>query len=203
MGRNKVHQAKADRLNTGVGCDVKGAVHGSRRFNQDVQRQICGTGADQRSLGAVDIGHRLDLGHHDVRQNPTGTACNDGHVGVKTGVINSMNAHSDAGIGCCSRRAQCQFGDQCCMFGFATDRRTVFAIQGDVKDASAELLGHFRLQLQAFAHPRFHSAVVVTHRQLNATGLRPQQNFARMGHSVSLLRIRSSEQRQLARRSTL
>ena len=75
-----------------------------------------------------------------------------------------------------------QFGDQCSVFGFATDWRAIFAVQGDIKNAGAEFLRHLGLQLQAFAHPRFDTAVMVTNRQRHATGLRTQQNVARMTH---------------------
>jgi hypothetical protein len=68
------------------------------------------------------------------------------------------------------------------VFGFATDWGAIFAVQGDIEDAGTELLRHLGLQLQAFAHPRFDTAVVVTNRQQNATGLRTQQNVARMAH---------------------
>jgi hypothetical protein len=42
--------------------------------------------------------------------------------------------------------------DHMCVVHFASHRRTVFAIQRDVENASAEFLGHFCLQNQTFAH---------------------------------------------------
>ncbi len=51
--------------------------------------------------------------------------------------------------------------DQICLIAFATHRCSIFAIQRHVKHADAELLGHFSLQLQAFDHPRFDTAVVI------------------------------------------
>jgi len=51
------------------------------------------------------------------------------------------------------------------MVFFTPDRGAVLTVQRHVKNASTELLGHFRLQSQAFAHPHFNAAVVVTHRQ--------------------------------------
>jgi hypothetical protein len=42
VGRHKIHQAKADRLHTRVGGDVKGAVHGSGRLDQHMHRQMAG-----------------------------------------------------------------------------------------------------------------------------------------------------------------
>jgi hypothetical protein len=97
-------------------------------------------------------------------------------------VINGVDAHGNAGVGSGCGGGQGQFGDQCSVFGFATDRCAIFAIQGDIKNAGAELLRHLGLQLQAFAHPRFDTAVMVTNRQLDASGLCSQQNVARMAH---------------------
>jgi hypothetical protein len=57
------------------------------------------------------------------------------------------------------------------MFGFATNRGAIFAIEGDVKNARPELLRHLGLQLQAFAHPHFHATVVVAHRQVHSARL--------------------------------
>ena len=182
VSRHKIHQAKADRLHTRVGGDVKGAVHGCGRLGQHMHRQMAGSRSDQGRLHAVHIGYALDFGHHDVRQNATGPARDVAHVGFKTGVVHRVDPHRNARIGASGFCGQCQFGHQRCMLGFATDWRAVFAIQGDIKNASAELLHHFCLQLQAFAHPRLHSAVVVTHRQLHAGGLCSQQNVARMAH---------------------
>ena len=58
------------------------------------------------------------------------------------------------------------------MVQLAADGRTVFAVQRHVKDASAELLGQVRLQLQALDHAGFYTAVMVTHRQHAGSALR-------------------------------
>jgi hypothetical protein len=50
------------------------------------------------------------------------------------------------------------------MLCLAAHGGTVFTIQGHIKDAGAKLLRHLSLQLQAFAHPRFDTAVMVTDR---------------------------------------
>jgi len=154
-------------------------VHGSRRLDQHMKRQIVGTRLDQSLLGQLHIGHRLDLGHHDVRQAVRRLACNGGHVGLETGVIDRVHTHAHTGIGCSTQR---QLGDQRGMLCLATHRGTVFAIEGHIKDAGSKLLRHFSLQLQAFAHPRVDTAVMVANRQLDASGLRTQQDVARMAH---------------------
>jgi len=56
---------------------------------------------------------------------------------------------------------QCQLGDQRGMLCLAAHGGTVFTIEGHIKDAGSKLLRHLSLQLQAFAHPRFDTAVVV------------------------------------------
>jgi hypothetical protein len=58
------------------------------------------------------------------------------------------------------------------MIELSTDGRTVFAVQRHIKDASAELLGHVRLHLQALDHAGFYAAVMVTHRQYTRSTLR-------------------------------
>jgi hypothetical protein len=50
------------------------------------------------------------------------------------------------------------------MLGLSAHRRTVFAIQSDIKNTGTKFLRHVSLQLQAFAHPRFDAAVVITNR---------------------------------------
>ena len=52
-----------------------------------------------------------------------------------------------------------------CMVIFAPHRGAILAVQGHVKNAGPELLGHLGLQLQAFDHPRFDTAVMVANRQ--------------------------------------
>ena len=81
-------------------------------------------------------------------------------------------------------------GRQCCqchhhggVVGLAAYGGAIFAVERHVEDAGAEFFDHFSLQLQAFAHARLNTAVVVTHRQHYAAGLCTQQGFARMnGH---------------------
>ena len=128
-------------------------VHSGGRLDQHMQRQVGGTGGDQGGLGAVHIGHGLDLGHHDVGEDMSGAARNVGHVGVKTGVVHGVdtngNAGGNQGVRARGGRGECHFCDQCSVFGFATDGCAVFAVQGDIEDASAELLRHVGLQLQA------------------------------------------------------
>jgi hypothetical protein len=51
------------------------------------------------------------------------------------------------------------------VIAFTAHGRAIFAVQRHVEDASAELFDHLGLQLQAFAHPRLHAAVMVTNRQ--------------------------------------
>ena len=60
---------------------------------------------------------------------------------------------------------------------FATDWGTVFAIQGDIEDTGAKLLQHFGLQLEAFDHAGFDTAVMVAYGQKVHFGLGTQQNF--------------------------
>jgi hypothetical protein len=57
------------------------------------------------------------------------------------------------------------------MFNFAANWRAIFTIQGDVEDTSTKLLRHLSLQLQAFAHPHFNTAVMVTDGQDHACRL--------------------------------
>jgi len=47
---------------------------------------------------------------------------------------------------------------------FGTNRSAIFAVQRHVKNASAKLFGHIRLQLQTFFHPRFDTAVMIANR---------------------------------------
>jgi len=68
------------------------------------------------------------------------------------------------------------------VLNFTTYWGAIFTVQGHIKHAGTKLLRHFRLQLQAFAHPHFDTTVVITHRQKHACGLRSQQNVARMLH---------------------
>jgi len=154
-----------------VGGNFKCTVHSRRRFNQHMQWHIGCMRLGQSGLSAVHVGDGLDLGHHDVGQNPTGRAGNLSHVGFKTRVVHRVHTNGNAGTGRFVFRCEGHFSDHHGMIGFATDRGAVFTVQGDIKNASAKLLRHVGLQLQAFEHPRVNAAVVVTHRKLNACGL--------------------------------
>jgi hypothetical protein len=94
-------------------------------------------------------------------------------------MVYGVDTHSHTGIRCSAKR---QLGDQGSVFGFTAHGGAIFAVEGHIKNADSELLGHLSLQLQAFAHPRFDTAVMVTNRQQNACGLRTQQDVARMVH---------------------
>ena len=59
------------------------------------------------------------------------------------------------------------------MLGFSAHRRAVFAIKGDIKNASTKFLRHLSLQLQTFAHPRFNAAVVIAYGDHDTRGLGP------------------------------
>ena len=52
-----------------------------------------------------------------------------------------------------------------CMVFLPANGGAVLAVQGHVKDASPELLGHVSLQLQAFPHPHLDATVMVANRQ--------------------------------------
>jgi hypothetical protein len=62
-----------------------------------------GTSVEQGLFGQLHIGDRLDLGHHDVRQAVCRSACNGGHIGLKTGVINRVHPHTHSGFGCSTK----------------------------------------------------------------------------------------------------
>jgi hypothetical protein len=73
-----------------------------------------------------------------------------------------MDAHSHSGLGC---GVQGQLRHERGMFCLAANRGAVFTIKGYIKDAGSKLLRHLSLQLQAFAHPHFDTAVMVTDRE--------------------------------------
>jgi hypothetical protein len=64
--------------------------------------------------------------------------------------------------------------NQICLIDLTTNRCPIFAVQSHVKDASPELLNHVGLQLQAFDHPRFDTAVVVAYGQQARSALRTE-----------------------------
>ena len=177
VGRDEIHQTKPKRLHTRMRSDLKRTVHGCRRFNQHMQRQVMGASLNQGLLGQQHIGQRLHFGHHDMHQARTRSACNGRHIGLETGMVYGVHAHGHAGIG---GGIQGQLGDQRGMFDLAAHGRTVFTIQTHIKHAGAKLLRHLGLQLQAFAHPHFDTAVMVTDGQLKARSLGTQQHIARM-----------------------
>ncbi len=66
----------------------------------------------------------------------------------------------------------------------------VLAVQRDVKDAAAQLLGHFPLQLQALPHPRLDWPLKWSHtgKALDGSGLGVQQDVSGVGgkgHAVN------------------
>jgi hypothetical protein len=67
---------------------------------------------------------------------------NGGHVVGKSGVIDRVNAGSDAGV---SGGVTGQLCHQLGVLGFAAYWGTILAVQGDIKNASTELLRHFSL----------------------------------------------------------
>src|SRR6185369_8116983 len=72
------------------------------------------------------------------------------------------------------------------MFSLTPHRCSVLAIERDVEDAGAELLVHLPLQLQAPAHPRLDTAVVVANRQQTGLRLCAKEHFSRVLHCRSV-----------------
>jgi hypothetical protein len=97
---------------------------------------------------------------------------------AKAGWSTGMHAHADAHAGLGGQR---QFGDERGMVGLAAHGSAVFAVEGDVEHAGAELLGHLGLEREALLHARFDAAVVVAHGQRHGASLRAEQHFTRMG----------------------
>ena len=85
-------------------------------------------------------------------------------------MVHRMHAYCNTRICICR---QSELGDECGMFGFTADGGTIFAIEGDIEDAGTEFLRHLRLQLQAFAHPRFNATVVIAYWDHDTRGLCP------------------------------
>ena len=127
----------------------------------------------------VDVSERLHLGQHDVTPPRTSLSDQDGDILFKSRMAQGVYTNRYTGIG---DGAGSQAEHQFSMVLFATHRRTVFAIQGDIHDAHTKLLVQLGLQLQAFAHTNFHATVVVTDGQHPSGGLRTQQDLARMFH---------------------
>ena len=185
VGRDEIHQAEAQRLHARVRGDFEGVVHRQRRFDEHVQRQLGGIGGLQRGNSLQHIGHRFDLGHHQVAQAMTGASGNGDHVAVKGRMVDRVHAHADAHAGPGGQR---EFGDERGMLRLAAHGGAVFAIEGDVEHAGAELLGHLGLEREALLHARLDAAVVVAHGQRHGAGLRAQQHFGGMdgfaGHAL-------------------
>ena len=106
------------------------------------------------------------------------------------------NRHTGIGEG-----AGSQAEHQLSVVLFATYRRTIFAIEGDIHDANAKFLVQLGLQLQAFAHTNFHTTVVITNRQHPSGGLRTQQDLTRMFHVCKPVLVKANGPHRLARRS--
>ena len=124
------------------------------------------------------------------------------HVGLEGRVIDRVHAHADTRRNRASEiQTLHQFGDELGMLGLGADSGTVLAVQRHVEDAGAEPLGKLGLQLQALAHARLDTAVMVTDRQRERASLGPQQYRARMLAHLQLLPVRPGGRRQLARRS--
>jgi hypothetical protein len=70
------------------------------------------------------------------------------------------------------------------MISLGADGRTILAIQGDIKDASAQVLNHLTLQEQALFHAREHTTVMITHRQPHTCGLGVQQHVGGTIHET-------------------
>jgi hypothetical protein len=62
-------------------------MHGGRRFDQDVDGQLFRLGIVERLDGTQDVFHRLDLGHHDMRQARARLAGDGGDVLLESGML--------------------------------------------------------------------------------------------------------------------
>ncbi|MNT08458.1 hypothetical protein D3C72_1432010 [compost metagenome] len=107
-----------------------------------------------------------------------GTSGDGDHVAGKGRVVDRMHAHADAHAGLGGQR---ELGDERGMLGLAADRGAVFAVEGDVEHAGAELLRHLGLEREALLHAGFDAAVVVAHRQGHGAGLCAEQHVRGMG----------------------
>ncbi len=141
MGRDKIHQAKAQRLHARVRGNVKGPVHRQGRFDQHVQGQISATGGIQHSRGTRHVVHGLHLGHHQVRQMRPGRAHDVCNIGVESRMVHRVNPHAHT---LAHWRVELyparQFGHQGSVFGLAAHGRAVLAVQRHVEDACTEPL---------------------------------------------------------------
>jgi hypothetical protein len=100
-------------------------------------------------------------------------------VSFKGRVVNRVHPNRSSRLW---RSAQRQFNHQFGVICLATGRSTIFAVKGDVENASAKALGHLGLQLQAFAHPQLYAAVMITNRQQALLGLCRKQHVAWVLH---------------------
>ncbi|MNT22628.1 hypothetical protein D3C72_1580190 [compost metagenome] len=123
------------------------------------------------------IVHRFHLGQHDVTEPVARFACNHGDVIGKRRMIHRMHAYSHTST---RRRAIGQRYDEPRMLLLLPDGSAVFAVQGYIEHATAELGHHLCLQGQAFAHALFHAAVMVAHGQAQGAALGAEQNLCRM-----------------------
>ena len=164
VARDKIHQTKADGLNPRMCRQFKGVVHRPRRLDQHMQWQRERGTTDRRQgfFHLQQISRRLHFRNHQMTQAMTGLTDDAGDVGLKSGVVQRMHANRHAGLGSSSQQ---QGHHQGGVISLTAHRRAVFAVQRHVKNASAKLLTHLGLQLQAFTHARLDAAVVIAHRQ--------------------------------------
>jgi len=125
MGRHEVHQAEAQRLHTGVGCDLERAVHRRRGFDQDMQRQMARRCVQQCLFDQIDVAHRFDLGHHDVAKTMPRLGRDGGHVVEERRVVHRVHPHRHASPFICGKR---HLDDHGGMFGLAPHRGTILAV---------------------------------------------------------------------------
>ena len=106
-------------------------------------------------------------------------ARNGGYIVGKGRVIDRMHTGCHTGTGGGLTGQSSYQGGMGCL---TTDGGTIFTVQRHIKDAGTKFFGHFSLQLQAFAHPHFDAAVMVTDGQKTGLRLRTKENVAGMGH---------------------
>ncbi len=164
VARDKIHQAKADRLNPRMRSQFKGIVHCPRRLDQHMQRQrqCSTTDGRQRLFHLQQISRRLDLRNHQMTQPMPGLTDDAGDVGFKSRVVQRVHANRHPRFG---SRSQQQRHHQGGVVNLTAHRRAIFTVQRHVKNAGAKLRMHVGLQLQTFAHARLDAAVVIADRQ--------------------------------------
>jgi hypothetical protein len=184
MGGDEVHQPEAEGLDAGVRSDVEGAVNGARGLDECMEREVGGAKSIEQVACALHVGRGLDLGQHEVAQ-AGGDGRHGGQVRFEGWMLHGMHAHCDAAAWRCGVG---QLDHQRRVLGLPADRGTIFAIERDVEHAGTELLHQLGLQLQALAHPRFHAAVVVAHRNDSGARLGAEEDLTRMLHFKGTIR---------------